>query len=262
MKRLQVVRTPAACQEQIRRRRLPVRRPGPVACETYARQLRSLGSMLPADWPAWQLEGGVAVAAHLGSFRREHTDIDIGVLQADVPELGQRLGKSGFRLFSRNRVHALEYTPLDVLRPISVHEVMSGKRVRRVTAVRVDARGRAMRNGDPLTRFDVHIHRRGSEAVYLTDDGVPFPRDLFDRIAIKTLSGVRLRVAAAPFLYFFKLDARRPRHAFDLELLVEGGHVSGPDQDRLRAYYRLHYAPQWASRLDRRGLGPAVPSHA
>jgi hypothetical protein len=178
----------------------------------------------------------MAVAAHLGEFLRTHSDLDIGVFVDDICPFEQHLAEQGYRLFSRNPfTKLLEYSPIDIVRTVTAREIASVRRVKRLTAIKVNDRGRLDWHESLLPRFDVHIHRGGLENVYLTDDRYAFPADLFHANATyRTLTDRKISLASVPFLYFFKLQGRRPKHRFDQRLLEEHRLISKRDALRVR----------------------------
>lgn len=220
-----------------RRRRKPVEAPTEEMVARYTLQLSELVSILPPDTIDWQLDGGIAVDAHAGGFNRRHSDIDVGIFSVDLKAFENRLHESRFALFSRNPIHGLEYTPVDLVRRTSADEVLSSYRVKRLTALKVDDRGRPVWDCERLTRFDVHVHEPRRKTVLLTRNRIPFPNDLFFGSRVeRRVNGCNVPVASTPFLYFFKLRGglRRPRHLFDLQVMERQDLVSGAEKERLR----------------------------
>ncbi len=219
------------------RRRNPVEPPTVAMVRWYEVQLAELAVLLPRDLIDWQLDGGMAVAAHTGGFRRRHGDVDVGIFSDDLMVFEQRLIDHGFALFSRNPFHGMEYTPVDIVRRTGAAEVLSRDRVKRLTAIKVDRTGQPVWEPEHLTRFDVHLHVRGGDVVLLTRNHLPFPGDLFfgsrNEIAV---NGHSLPVASLPFLYFFKLRSgtHRPRHRFDLRIMDRKRLVSESEKNRLK----------------------------
>ncbi|MBN2071500.1 MAG: hypothetical protein JW814_08590 [Candidatus Krumholzibacteriota bacterium] len=203
----------------------------------YAIRLAELAGLLPRDRIDWQLDGGMAVAAHTGGFRRQHGDVDVGIFIDDLKAFERRLIECGFALFSRNPFHGLEYTPVDIVHRTSANEVLSSERVKRLTAIKVNRKGRPVWEPEHLTRFDVHLHERARDAVLLTRNHLPFPGDLFFGSRQELIiNGCSLPVASLPFLYFFKLRSgtHRPKHRFDLRIMDTKELVSVPEKERLR----------------------------
>ncbi len=214
------MRTPSARQEFIRRRHDPVQRPTKEQAQHYVAQLNRLSVMIPRDQFDWQIEGGLAVDLHTGPFSREHCDVDVAFFADQLPAVESHLAERGYRLFSRNGFHALEYAPVDSYRATSADEILGKKRVKRMTAMKVDRSGRIDCRESVLTGFDMHVHRRSCDSVFLDQGHVAFPRDLFDKDRVFEIdSGRTVRAASLPFMYYFKLDGRAARHQFDLELL-------------------------------------------
>ena len=170
------------------------------------------------------------------------SDIDVGIFSVDLKAFENRLHESRFALFSRNPIHGLEYTPVDLARRTSADEVLSRYRVKRLTAFKVDDRGKPVWDCDRLTRFDVHVHEPHRKTVLLTRNRIPFPNDLFfgSRVERK-VNGCSVPVASTPFLYFFKLRSgfRRPRHIFDLHVMERQGLVSGAEKERLKSLLEM-----------------------
>ena len=219
-----------------RKRRKPVEAPTEELVMRYSHQLSELVSVLPRGMIDWQLDGGMAVAAHIGKFTRRHRDIDVGIFSVDLKAFEKRLHQCQWALFSRNPIYGLEYTPVDLVRRTNACEVLSRDRVKRLTAFKVDARGRPVWDCERLIRFDVHVHEPRRETILLTRNRIPFPNDLFfGSRAERTLNGCDVPVARAPFLYFFKLrrGSRRPRHLFDLRAMERQGLVSDAEKKRL-----------------------------
>ena len=203
----------------------------------YTLQLSELVSVLPPGTIDWQLDGGMAVDAHIGRFNRRHRDIDVGIFSVDLNALETRLHECQWALFSRNPIYGLEYTPIDLVRRTNAYEVLSRYRVKRLTAFKVDTRGRPVWDCERLTRFDVHVHEPCRETILITRNRIPFPNDMFFGSRVeRRLNGCEVPVASAPFLYFFKLrgGSRRPRHLFDLRMMEWQGLVSDSEKKRLR----------------------------
>jgi len=219
-----------------RKRRKPVEAPTEELVMRYTHQLSELVSVLPPGMIDWQLDGGMAVAAHIGRFTRRHRDIDVGIFSVDLKAFEKRLHQCQWALFSRNPIYGLEYTPVDLLRRTNACEVLSRYRVKRLTAFKVDARGRPVWDRERLIRFDVHVHKPCRKTILITRNRIPFPSDMFFESRIeRTLNGCDVPVASAPFLYFFKLrgGSRRPRHLFDLCEMERQGLVSNAEKKRL-----------------------------
>lgn len=236
---LQFSWTPSDRYDGTRRRRNPVCAPSPVDVARYEQQLDELAQLLGKSQFAWSLEGGMALARHLGEFRRRHSDVDIGVLSTDVRELEHALVSQNVRLFSRNAAfHLLEYAPFDLLEPVTAEQITSSSRVKRLTAIRVNESGRVVRTDNALLRFDIHVHHNAGKTVYLTKAKFPFPAELFERsIWSKTLSGRRIRVASIPFIYFFKMQGRRPRQRFDVDQILKSKLISESEITQLQAIF-------------------------
>lgn len=269
--RYQLVRTPEEFYLQTRRRRDPVRLPEARAVRRYTRRLEELADLLLGSRFFWQLEGGMGVAGHLGGFARLHRDVDVGVFIDDIHEFERRLERCRFRLFSRNRVHQLEYTPVDLVRATDAGEIATRHHVKRLTALKVDSLGRAVSPNGGLTRFDVHVHRRAGGVIQLTERRIPFPEDQFESDAAFTLpSGTRIPIASAPFLYFFKIRGRRPRHVFDRTRMEEAGVVTAAHTARLYHFFMERRAWVFAESIELRstppqlapGVAPFVPNAA
>jgi hypothetical protein len=191
--------------------------------------------LIPQDRVAWQLEGGMAVSLHVGQFLRQHGDVDVAVFADQLDKFESCLAEKSYRLFSRNWFHPLEYAPFDLVRVTSADEIQSHRRVKRMTAIKVDPSGRVDEQESLLPRFDVHVHCLGSDYVYLDIDRIPFPQDLFFTTgSFETDNGGRIVVASLALMYFYKLQGRRPRHRFDLELIEH--HTQFQAQDRHRAH--------------------------
>ena len=83
-----------------------------------------LAETIPSDSVNWYLEGGMALGAHLGSFRRTHSDVDVGLFVDDIHAFEACIARSNYRLFSRNpHTHAFEYAKFDVVRATDSHEI-------------------------------------------------------------------------------------------------------------------------------------------
>jgi hypothetical protein len=214
-----------------------VQSPSGQAIARYQAELDVLAGLIPMARVRWFLEGGLALAACLGRFLRQHSDVDIGLLETDLYRLESMLKSSGYRLFSRNPSwHPVEYLPFDLVRATSADEIVSGKRVKRLTAIKVDGQGKVDWRAAVLPRFDIHVHRPGPGVVYLTRKQVPFPADMFHRQAVyRTPGGLSIRVASIPFQYFFKLVGRQPRQHFDRQTIEQYGLISPEDAERVRA---------------------------
>lgn len=246
-----LARTPHDFFTMTLRRRRPVEAPTTPMVRLYESRLAELARLLPQDLIDWQLDGGMAVAAHTGGFRRRHRDVDVGIFSDDLMAFERRLIEYGFALFSRNPFHGMEYTPVDIVRRTSAAEVLSRKRVKRLTAIKVDNTGNPVDEPENLTRFDVHVHKRGRDAILLTRNHIPFPGDLFfgSRNEI-IVNGCSLPVASLPFLYFFKLRSgtHRPRHGFDLRIMEEKGLLSESEKCRLKTLLDTDRALRTAGR--------------
>jgi hypothetical protein len=256
---IHLARTPVDYYEQTRRRKQPVTAPSPDMERRYHGWIEELQFLIPRERVDWQLDGGLAVAAHLGGFRRQHSDADVGVFASDLRDLETCLAGHRFHLFSRNPLHLMEYTPIDLVRRTSSDAILSGRRTKRLTAIKVDRSGRPVWDRFSLTRFDVHVHHPGPDVVRFTDDAIPLPIDLFfGTRATVTFDGARVTLASVPFLYAAKLrtGGNRPRHRFDLECLERLGLISAPQCERVRGILDAHYTgARWAG--ERAGLQAA-----
>jgi hypothetical protein len=248
---LQLVHTPSCRQAQMRRRGGSVAAPSSEDVRHYLRQLETLTTLIPSERVTWQLEGGMAVALHVGQFLRKHGDVDVAVFADDLHEFEACLAEKSYRLFSRNWFHPLEYAPFDLVRATCADEIQRRRRVKRMMAIKVDESGRVDERELLLPRFDVHVHRLGSDLVYLDSDRIPFPRDLFFTTgSLETGNGRVITVASLALMYFYKLQGRRPRHRFDLGLIER--HKGLPDQHRHRAYAIFHAYTSRRSGTNRR----------
>ncbi len=246
-----LARTPHDFYTMTLRRRRPVEAPTGDMVRLYEARLAELAGLLPRDLIDWQLDGGMAVAAHTGGFQRRHGDVDVGIFSDDLIVFERRLIECGFALFSRNPFHGIEYTPVDIVRRTSAAEVISRDRVKRLNAMKVDRTGQPVWEPEHLTRFDVHVHVRGADEVFLTRNQIPFPGDLFysSRKELR-VNGCSLPAASLPFLYFFKLRSgtHRPRHGFDLRIMDRKGLVSESEKSRLRTLLDTDRALRTAGR--------------
>ena len=191
---------------------------------------------MPSDGPTWYLEGGMALAAHTGGFVRLHSDIDVGIFVDDVLDFEARIAENQYRLFSRNPVSKfLEYTRVDLVRPTSGKEIQSVDHVKRLTAIKVDDRGNVDNCARILPRFDVHIHRKDHDTVYVTKDRVAFPSDLFHQNKVFETTKSSILVASIPFIYFFKSQGRRPKERFDRDLIEQRGLIAPLEKKRILA---------------------------
>ncbi len=238
-KSFQVVSTPDDRYDLVKNRRNPIENPSQEVINRYQTDLDQLASVLRDTEFAWYLEGGMAIAAHLGRFYRRHSDTDVGVFLHDIPALERLLARHDYGLFSRNPgIKSLEYARMDLIRETSAGEILSDKRVKRLTAIKTDGNGRAVASDLCLPRFDIHVHRRGrrDDCVYVTYKQHAFPADLFDSHGFYTTSsGCTIRVASASFLYFFKLLGQRPKERFDRQLIERFGLISPLQANRVRA---------------------------
>ena len=230
-----LVPSPHFRQRMTKRRRKPVQKPSESDVVRYFAELETLALALPAERLNWYLEGGLALATYLDGFQREHSDIDIGVLSEDLETLEECLAEHNYRLFSRNPLlHLVEYARVDVVHAASIKAIRSERRTKRLTAIKVDDNGAAAWGASVLPRFDVHVHIRGEDVVYLTHRRVPFPADLFfDTSTYQTPGDRTIPVASIPFIYFFKWLGRKPRQQFDKQLIEESGLLSEDARSRV-----------------------------
>ncbi len=227
--------TPKARRAAMRRRYNDVDLAAPEDIRRYRDELELLADLLPESCVNWYLEGGMALAAHLGQFKRKHSDVDVGVFVHDVKTFEERLAERNYRLFLRNpRLQILEYTRFDVVRVTSAEIIRSGKRVKRLTAIQVDDRGRIKWNADLLPRFDVHVHHEGPDVVYVTHRRFEFPADLFQSASVYETPQLRkIQLASIPFIYYFKLIGNRPTQRYDRQLIEQSGLISASTKERV-----------------------------
>ena len=95
-KSLQIVSTPDDRYELVKNRRNPVQKPSVESISGYEADLDRLATILCDTRFSWYLEGGMAIAAHLGQFHRRHSDTDIGVFDENIVALEESLAHHNY----------------------------------------------------------------------------------------------------------------------------------------------------------------------
>ncbi len=226
-------RTPANRYRQILQRVDDLTPPTPKEIQTYFAQLRFIASMLPRERCRFQLEGGMSLALHCGGFTRRHGDVDISILEDALPVVADLLADNGYGLFSRNAFHAFEYAPWDLLEPLTAKQILGRKRVKRLTAVKLDSRVGVGRNDSLLPRFDLHIHRDDGQVVWLERGSVAFPRDLFFSSRVFNLDErCQINLASLALTFYYKVKGKRLRHRRDLDLIEKHEQFTAESRER------------------------------
>ena len=239
--KVRLARIPANRYRQILQRVDDLSPPTTEEKQTYFEQLRMLARMFPASSCRFQIEGGMSLALHCGGFSRRHGDVDISILEDSVHAVERLLAEHGYGLFSRNSFHAIEYTPWDILRPLSADQILRRQRVKRLTAVKLTESGSVDRSDSLLPRFDLHIHREDHDVVWLERGSVAFPRDLFfDSKSFQLDEQYQVNLASLALTYYYKVMGKRLRHRRDRAMIEQHQDFSAESRERTLRVLRKH----------------------
>ena len=175
--------------------------------------LERLVEILPAE--GWELGGGVALDATLGSFRRYHGDVDINVHRSRLPDLVEAASRHGYAL--RTYVFWTQISPsheLCVTRDLDV-ATCETRRLQRLHFMSTSPE-----EAPPLlVAFDVAVYLAEGDAYVRLDRKIEIPKRWWRWGEYRTLNGSRVPLSHPRHLLAIKRRRAHPLDRSDRRLL-------------------------------------------
>jgi hypothetical protein len=188
-----------------------------TACENA---LDSLATMSDGFF-SWILSGGLSIPFSTGTWYRAHHDIDVLILDNNLPAMVSRMRAVGYNLFWLPVCVRLPFlSTIKIYKTIAVEEVLQ-KKIPQVYLIRIDERGQIREDGDILHHLDTYIYTTDRGSVQSYKFPKHFPASYLDGHTYTTLSGHPIKIVNLKYIQKIKSISLQTVDRHDLRKIKE-----------------------------------------